>query len=118
MKSRPLTSPCFDQNECPTSTPARLLIGRPLLAVPYSETPDTPHLTLIRRFQQSQQAMSFLWKRWFLDYLTPLSAEHERREIRDNVMSNDDNTSQIICPIAKIINVSNRIDHIARVDEI
>ena len=89
MNSRPLTSPSNDPNDFPTLIPAHFIIGRPLLAVPDSDLPDKSDLTLIRRFQQRQQAMIFFWKRWSLEYLTTLQqrtkwkAEQETLQIGD-----------------------------------
>ena len=108
MNSRPLTSPSNDPNDFPTLTPAHFLIGRPLLTVPYSDPPDKADLTLIRRFQQRQQASIFFWKRWSLEYLTTLqqrtkwTAEQENLQIGDIVFLR---TSPMMWPMAKVIKV-------------
>ena len=62
LNSRPLSAPSNDPSDFPALTPAQLLIGRPRLAVPDIELPDSADLSLVRRFQQ-QQAMDFFWKR-------------------------------------------------------
>ena len=124
MNSRPLTSPSNDPNDFQTLTPAHFLIGRPLLTVPDSDPPDKADLTLIRRFQQRQQAMNFFWKRWSSEYLTTLqqrtkwTAEQENLQIEDIVFLKDDNTSPMMWPMAKVIKVFDGNDQIARVVEI
>ena len=124
MNSRPLTSPPNDPNDFQTLTPAHFLIGRPLLTVPDSDPPDKADLTIIRRFQQRQQAMNFFWKRWSLEYLTTLqqrtkwTAEQENLQIGDIVFLKDDNTSSMMWPMAKVIEVFDGNDQIARVVEI
>ena len=124
MNSRPLTSPSNDPNDFQTLTPAHFLIGRPLLTVPDSDPPDKADLTLIRRFQQRQQAMNFFWKRLSLEYLTTLqqrtkwTTEQENLQIGDIVFLKDDNTSPMMWPMAKVIKVFDGNDQIARVVEI
>ena len=111
MNSRPLTSPSNDPNDFPTLTPAHFLIGRPLLTVPDSDPPDKADLTLIRKFQQRQQAMNFFWKRWSSEYLTTLqqrtkwTAEQENLQNGDIVFLKDDNASPMIWPLARVIKV-------------
>ena len=61
-----------DPNDFPALTPAHLLIGRPLVAVPDNELADSADLSLVRKFQQRQDAMNFFWKRWCKDFLTLL----------------------------------------------
>ena len=72
LNSRPLTAPSNDPNDFPALTPAHVLIGRPLLAVPDIELPDSVDLSLVRKFQQRQHAMDFFWKQWSKEYLITL----------------------------------------------
>ena len=95
-----------------------------MLTVPGSDPPDKTDITLIKRFQQRQQAMNFFWKRWSLEYLTTLqqrtkwTAEQENLQIGDIVFLKDDNTSPMMLPMAKVIKVFDVNDHINRVVEI
>ena len=55
--------------------------------------------------------MKLLWKRWSIDYLTTLQqrtewlAEQATLQIGDTVFVKDDNTSPMMWPIAKVIEV-------------
>ena len=124
MNSRPLTSPSNDLNDFPKLSPAHFLIGRPLLTVPDSDPPDKADFTLIGRFQQRQHAMNFLWKRWSLEYLTSLQQRTKWTTEQENLQTEDifflkyDNTSPMMCPMAKVIKVFDGNDQITRVVEI
>ena len=124
MNSRPLTAPSNDPNDFPALTPAHLLIGRPLLAVPDIELPDSADLSLVRRFQQRQHAMSFFWKRWSKEYLTTLqqrqkwTEEQQNLQIGDIVFLKEDNTPPMMWPMAMVTEIFQGNDQITRVVEI
>ena len=124
LNSRPLTAPSKDPNNFPALTPAHLLIGRPLLAVPDIELPDFVDLSLFRKFQQRQHAMNFFWKRWSKEYLTTLQQRQKRTEeqqnlrIGDIVFLNEDNTPPMMWPMAMVTKVFQGNDQITRVVKI
>ena len=120
MNSRPLTAPSNNPNDFPALTPAHLLIGHPLLAVPDIELSilGFADLSLVRRFQQRQHALKLFWSK---EYLTTLqqrqkwTEEQQSLQIGDIVFLNEDNTLSMMWPKAMVTEVFQGNDQITRV---
>uniref|UniRef100_A0A182WG73 DUF5641 domain-containing protein n=1 Tax=Anopheles minimus TaxID=112268 RepID=A0A182WG73_9DIPT len=84
LNSRPLTPLSSDPNDFEALTPAHFLIHRSLvgLAEPSYETLPTNRLD---RFQQTQEFLRRLWKRWSSDYLSGLHPKTKWTRQRDNI---------------------------------
>ena len=113
-----------NSNDFPALTPARLLIGRPLLAVPDIKLPNSADFLLVRRFQQRQHAMSFFWKRWSKQFPSTLQQRQKWTEEQQNLQRGDivflkeDNTPPMMLPMTMVTKVFQGNDQITGVVEI
>ncbi|XP_062535226.1 uncharacterized protein LOC134204420, partial [Armigeres subalbatus] len=84
LNSRPLTPLSSDPNDLEVLTPGHFLVHRPLTCFPEPDLSDVPRNRL-DRYQQNQELLRRIWKRWAADYLSGLHPRTKWTRIRDNV---------------------------------
>lgn len=110
INSRPLCSITSDPNDLDPLTPAHLLIGQPLNAIPEPSLLSLKDQTL-DRFQAIQKSLQIFWKRFFIEYLHTLHPRKkwEQREaelqINDLVIIIDENTPPAKWMTARVISL-------------
>ncbi|GBP75078.1 hypothetical protein EVAR_48759_1 [Eumeta japonica] len=76
LNSRPLCPLSHDSNEFEVLTPAHLLIGKSLLAVPEYDWDETP-MSRLSRFQVVQAISQHFWRKWNNLYLHQLQMRNK-----------------------------------------
>ncbi|XP_055326159.1 uncharacterized protein LOC129579992 [Sitodiplosis mosellana] len=120
INSRPLCSITSDPNDLDPLTPAHLLIGQPLNAIPEPSLLSLKDQTL-DRFQTIQKSLQIFWKRFFTEYLHTLHPrkkwEQQQKELRINdlVIIVDDNTPPAKWLMARVIAMHPSKDGLHRV---
>lgn len=84
MNSRPLTALSNDPEDLEILTPGHFLIHRALISLPepsYAEIPENR----LDRYQQNQEYVRRIWKRWMTDYLSGLQPRTRWSAKRNNI---------------------------------
>ncbi|XP_064482953.1 uncharacterized protein LOC135395790 [Ornithodoros turicata] len=93
VNSRPITYLHSSPNEPTALTPAHLLVGKRLIALPSSKRQDPTRSTteaLSRRWVHQQKIADHFWKRWHKDYLWELRSAHVSRTTPSHSMKEGD----------------------------
>lgn len=120
MNSRPLVPLSSDPSDLSALTPGHFLIGAPLNAVPEDDVTDIP-VNRLKRWQRLQAFTQVIWRRWTKDYLHTLqqkgkwSHRTEDLKIGDLVLVQDNNSSPLSWPLARIVSVYPGSDNVVRV---
>lgn len=84
LNSRPLTPLSSDPDDLEIITPGHFLIHRPLAAIPEPSYEELP-ANRLDRYQQTQEYLRRIWKRWSTDYLSGLQPRTKWTTLRDNI---------------------------------
>ncbi|XP_058449014.1 uncharacterized protein LOC131428975 [Malaya genurostris] len=84
LNSRPLTPLSSDPDDLDILTPGHFLIHRPLTAIAEPSYEDIP-TNRLDRYQQNQEILRRIWKRWSTDYLSGLLPRTKWTHQRDNL---------------------------------
>ncbi|XP_062713268.1 uncharacterized protein LOC134290212 [Aedes albopictus] len=84
LNSRPLTPLSTDPNDLEVLTPGHFLVHRPLTCFPEPDLSEVPR-TRLDRYQENQELLRRIWKRWSTDYLSGLHPRTRWTRVRDNV---------------------------------
>ncbi|XP_065076956.1 uncharacterized protein LOC135700391 [Ochlerotatus camptorhynchus] len=84
MNSRPLTQLSTDPEDLDVLTPGHFLIHRPLTAIAEPSLGDLPPNRL-DRWQEVQEFLRRLWKRWATEYLSGLQPRTKWTREKDNI---------------------------------
>lgn len=71
LNSRPLTPLSSDPNDCEVLTPAHLILGHGLRALPQTDMTNTK-VNHVKRYHHVQRLFQNMWQRWSHDYLHQL----------------------------------------------
>ncbi|XP_058448659.1 uncharacterized protein LOC131428630 [Malaya genurostris] len=85
LNSRPLTQLSTDPNDLEVLTPGHFLVHRSLTCFPEPNLSDIPRNRL-DRWQENQEILRRIWKRWAIDYLSGLQPRTKWTRMRDNIM--------------------------------
>lgn len=88
LNSRPLIPLHDSVDDRFALSPADILTGRSLVAVPEPPVPDVPRNRL-KHYQQVQQMHQHFWRQWHDEYLTTLQARNKWQRPMDNLQVND-----------------------------
>jgi hypothetical protein len=110
LNSRPLTCLSSDPNDFHALTPAHLLIGRSLIALPEKDNTNAP-VSSLSRYQRIQAMTNQFWKRWTRDYLNTLqqrskwrkSINPERFQAGQVVLLIDENLPRLQWKLGRIV---------------
>lgn len=84
LNSRPITPISADPNDLEVLTPGHFLVHRPLTSFPEPDLSDIPRNRL-DRWQENQELLRRLWKRWSTDYLSGLHPRTKWTQLRNNI---------------------------------
>ncbi|XP_055633837.1 uncharacterized protein LOC129774165 [Toxorhynchites rutilus septentrionalis] len=84
LNSRPLTPLTADPNDLEVLTPGHFLVHRPLTSFPEPNLCEVPRNRL-DRWQENQELLRRVWKRWSTDYLSGLHPRTKWTQARDNI---------------------------------
>ncbi|XP_055633586.1 uncharacterized protein LOC129773936 [Toxorhynchites rutilus septentrionalis] len=84
LNSRPLTPLTADPNDLEVLTPGHFLVHRPLTSFPEPNLCEVPRNRL-DRWQENQDLLRRVWKRWSTDYLSGLHPRTKWTQARDNI---------------------------------
>ncbi|XP_065093224.1 uncharacterized protein LOC135713935 [Ochlerotatus camptorhynchus] len=84
LNSRPLTQLSTDPEDLEALTPGHFLVHRPLVAAAEPSFESMPQNRL-DRYQQTQEFVRRIWKRWSTDYLSGLLPRTKWTRQRDNL---------------------------------
>lgn len=84
LNSRPLTPISADPNDLEVLTPGHFLIHRPLTSFPEPDRSEVPKNRL-DRWQENQELLRRVWKRWSSDYLSGLHPRTKWTQLRNNI---------------------------------
>lgn len=84
LNSRPLTPISTDPNDLEVLTPGHFLVHRPLTSFPEPELSEVPRNRL-DRWQENQELLRRVWKRWSTDYLSGLHPRTKWTQLRNNI---------------------------------
>ncbi|XP_055622489.1 uncharacterized protein LOC129773996 [Toxorhynchites rutilus septentrionalis] len=84
LNSRPLTQLTSDPEDLEILTPGHFLIHRPLVSIPEPSYEELPKNRL-DRYQQTQEFVRRIWKRWSMDYLSGLHPRTKWTRLRENI---------------------------------
>ncbi|XP_062557511.1 uncharacterized protein LOC134222370 [Armigeres subalbatus] len=84
LNSRPLTQLSTDPEDLEALTPGHFLVHRPLKAAAEPSYDGIPQNRL-NRFQQTQEFVRRIWKRWSTDYLSGLHPRTKWTRLRNNL---------------------------------
>ncbi|XP_058840959.1 uncharacterized protein LOC131696437 [Topomyia yanbarensis] len=85
LNSRPLTPLSADPNNLEVLTPGHFLVHRSLTCFPEPDLSEIPRNRL-DRWQENQELLRHVWKRWTIDYLSGLQPRTKWTRIRDNIV--------------------------------
>lgn len=85
LNSRPLTPLTADPNDLEVLTPGHFLVHRPLTSFPEPDLSNVPQNRL-DRYQNNQELLRRVWKRWATDYLSGLHPRTKWTRVRDNIV--------------------------------
>lgn len=88
LNSRPLLPLHDSVDDRIALSPADILIGRSLMAVPEPPVPDLPRNRL-QHWQQVQQMHQHFWQQWHDEYLATLQSRNKWQRPADNLQVND-----------------------------
>lgn len=122
MNSRPIiaTVDANDDDGIAPLTPGHFLTGRPLEAIPSSNT-DVPLTSVLKRWQLCQTLVHHFWRRWSLEYLNGLQRRNKWQypkrnlQVGDIVLMKDNRTSPDQWPLARVIITHPGPDSLVRV---
>ncbi|XP_065074711.1 uncharacterized protein LOC135698594 [Ochlerotatus camptorhynchus] len=84
LNSRPLTQLTSDPEDLEILTPGHFLVHRPLVSIPEPSYEKVP-TNRLDRYQQTQEFVRRIWKRWSMDYLSGLHPRTRWTRLRDNI---------------------------------
>ncbi|XP_055621927.1 uncharacterized protein LOC129765547 [Toxorhynchites rutilus septentrionalis] len=84
LNSRPLTPLSADPNDLEVLTPGHFLVHRSLTSIPEPDLSAIPRNRL-DRWQENQELLRRIWKRWTTDYLSGLHPRTRWTQVRDNI---------------------------------
>lgn len=120
LNSRPLTPMSADPNDLEVLTPGHFLVHRPLTSFPEPSFSELP-TNRLDRWQQNQELLRRIWKRWSIDYLSGLQPRTRWTQQRDNVnvgtlvLLKDDNLPPLKWRYGRILRVCRGADNHIRV---
>ncbi|XP_055604451.1 uncharacterized protein LOC129752705 [Uranotaenia lowii] len=120
LNSRPITPLSDDPTDFEPLTPGHFLVGTSLKSVPDENLHDIPS-NYLRKWQQTQQLLQDIWRRWHLEYLSSLAQRAKWHNspviLRENqlVLLKEDGTPPIRWPTARITKLHPGTDGITRV---
>ncbi|XP_058816309.1 uncharacterized protein LOC131679586 [Topomyia yanbarensis] len=85
LNSRPLTPLSADPNDLEVLTPGHFLVHRSLTCFPELDLSENPRNRL-DRWQENQELLRRVWKRWTIDYLSGLQPRTKWTRMRDNIV--------------------------------
>ncbi|XP_038117267.1 uncharacterized protein LOC119769328 [Culex quinquefasciatus] len=120
LNSRPLTPLSADPNDLEVLTPGHFLAFRPLTSPPEPDLSEIPRNRL-DRWQENQELLRRIWKRWTIDYLSGLHPRTKWTQQRDNinvgtlVLLKEDNLPPLKWRYGRVIRVCRGDDNNIRV---
>lgn len=121
LNSRPLCPISEDPNDLEILTPAHLLIGQSLTAVPERDLTNVK-VNFTRRYTHLRQMQQHFWSRWTKEYLHNLQqrtkwqfSKHPEIQVGALVLLMEDNAPPLCWPLGRIVQVHPGSDNIVRV---
>lgn len=120
LNSRPLVPMSSDPSDIKAISPAHLLIGRELIAIPEPSLENLKTSTL-SKYQEIQKMRDAFWTRWSFDYLQELqrrpkhNRQHKELKVGDMVILREDNLTPLQWRLGRIVQTHTGSDGVTRV---
>lgn len=104
LNSRPLYPLSADPNDLAALTPGHFLIGEPLISISDPSLLEV-NTNRLSRWQNAQQIVQRVWKRWHREYLTQLQQRFKWKTSSPNleVLVKEDNTPPLLWVKGRVV---------------
>ncbi|XP_011705133.1 PREDICTED: uncharacterized protein LOC105460385 [Wasmannia auropunctata] len=121
LNSRPLTQLANDPTDLQPLTPGHFLIGEPMNAIPEPDISEVP-MNRLTRYQLLEQMRQYFWSRWSKEYVIQLQQRYKWKYSEfinicpgAMVLLRNENTSSMVWPLGRIVELHPGPDGITRV---